>query len=377
MLKRYFPLMMALLTVLLVQGVVVVRGHGEGVSDERFARLSKGVNIARWFLFNQNQSAEYYRNYVSDDQLQELRDAGFTHVRLVIDPWYMWNADDFSALPEETIAPLDEAIERLVAHDLAVVVEMHAQEDFKTHLMTEADFQQGFADMWHALAAHLSTTDPEMVFLEVMNEPSPPHLEDWLPIQEQAVAAMREGAPEHTIIVGGPDWNGINGLVMLKAFDDPNIVYNFHFYEPFWFTHQRATWTNSVAADLHGLRYPSTDGRCGELPDFGNDAANKEADWYCNHDTWDATHIATRIQQAVDWAAENHVRLTCNEFGVYPVASVPVDRYQWYTDVRTVLEANDIGWSVWAYDDSFGFDYERMGKRLDAKLLAALGMTEK
>ena len=46
--------------------------------------------------------------------------------------------------------------------------------------------------------------------------------------------------------------------------------------------------------------------------------------------------------------------LTCNEFGVYRNAANPEDRARWITDVRTALEKNQIGWTMWDYSGGFG-----------------------
>ena len=164
-------------------------------------------------------------------------------------------------------------------------------------------------------------------------------------------------------------------LKILKPLDDPNIVYNFHFYEPFVFTHQGASWIDTTMASLHDVPYPSSNGRCGKLPDFGDATANDWAGWYCTGDTWDAQHIASRIQEAVDWAKQYGVRLTCNEFGVYPPVAPPEDRLQWFRDVHSALEKQGIGWTVWGYDDAFGLGYSAL-QPMDAGVLDALGLVQ-
>ncbi|MEZ4670992.1 MAG: cellulase family glycosylhydrolase [Anaerolineae bacterium] len=364
-----------LVLLLLIWGVVLGVTHAHdasGVSDERFARLAKGVNITRWFWLNDDQSEKHYRNYVSDQQLQDIRVVGFTHVRLAVDPLYLLNEAEPDQINGQRLDFLDAAVARIVAHDLAVIVDIHAwEEDFKNKLMADTDFQQAYITMWQTLAANLSNTDPEMVFLEVMNEPAPDDPTIWPPLQERIAAGMRVGAPLHTIIVGGPVWNNISGLLQLDQLDDPNIVYNFHFYDPFIFTHQGASWVKDFAV-FHDIPYPSTNGRCGTLPDYG-DPKNEWAAWYCNNDTWDAAHIDSAVKEAVDWAAERGVRLTVNEFGVTPLVAPPADRLQWFRDVHTVFEKYGIGWTLWGYDDGLGLDYVDRGS-MDESVLKALGM---
>ena len=298
---RYITLMTLVGFLLSAHGSLMAQS---GVSATRLSRLAKGVNVTRWFWLNDDTSDAHYRDYLSDEQMQAIRDAGFTHVRLPIEPKILLDEYFPDQIDTALMGHLDAAIARFTAHDLAVIVDIHAWEDeFKTRLMIDTEMQNDFAIMWQTLAAHLNTTDPEMVYFEVMNEPSPDNMELWLPLQAKFVEAIRAGAPDHTIIVGGPDWNGINGLLLMKPLADANIVYNFHFYEPFIFTHQGATWTDATVVLFRGLPYPSTGGRCGELPNFKTQAANEWAYGYCNAEPWDAGTIDARVKQAAEWAA--------------------------------------------------------------------------
>ncbi len=345
-----------------------------GVSASRIARLAKGVNVTRWFWLNDDKSDRHYETYISEEQAQAIRDAGFTHVRLPIEPKLFLKEKDSKQLNPKLLKFLDDAIGRFTAHDLAVIVDIHAwEDDFKKPLMSNPAMQKAFAGMWQALAEHLNNTNPEMVYFEVMNEPSPDKPEDWLPLQETLVKAIRSASPEHTIIVGGPQWNGIDGLLIMKPLDDTNIVYNFHFYEPFIFTHQGAVWIDDVMASLRGIPYPSSDGRCGKLRDFKNDNANGWAADYCTKTTWDQQVLTARIKKAADWAAKYHVTMTMNEFGVYPEGAPSEDRLQWFRDVRHAAEQFGIGWTVWGYDDAFGLGYNKY-TGMDVDVLSALGM---
>jgi endoglucanase len=374
--RRYFPTGVAVLLLLLLNTVSVVHSQATGVSDARFARLAKGVNITRWFWLNDDSSDRHYKDYVSDDQLQQLRDAGFTHVRLPVEPTYLLNESDPSHPVASRLATIKAAVERITSHDLAVIIDLHNwQADFNARLMNNPQIQQDFADMWQAVAAYFSDTDPEMVFFEVMNEPHPDDPTLWSPIQAKVVKAIREGAPDHTIIVGGAGWNSIDGLKMLQPLDDANVIYNFHFYEPFVFTHQGASWED-VVNKLYDIPYPSTNGRCGNLPNFHSNTANDWANWYCTQDTWDVQRIDQRIKEAVDWANQYDVRLICDEFGVNPLVAPPDDRLQWFSDVRSTLEKYNIGWTVWGYDDAMGFGFQpnRSSSALSPQLLKTLGL---
>jgi hypothetical protein len=332
-----------------------------GVPDARYERLLRGVNITRWFWNPEgiDRSADHAVTYISDAQLAEIRAAGFLHVRLPIEPTRLVDLNAPGVIDPLLLADLDQAIARMIAQDLAVIVDPHNwDEDWFNRLLNDSAQQQAFVKMWRALAKHLAATDPELVFLEVMNEPMT-DADSWLPLQAEVVAAMRAVAPDHTIIVGGPQWNSIDGLMQVQPFDDPNIIYNFHFYEPWVFTHQGAIWAGDIGR-LRGLPYPSSwwNG-CGYLPSVGGQIDDWVQD-YCYGDVWEDWRVDDRIRLVSEWAQQHGVRLTVNEFGVMPTA--PFDsRLRWFRAAVSTFERYGIGWTLWGYDDMFGLDYYGLG----------------
>ena len=81
------------------------------------------------------------------------------------------------------------------------------------------------------------------------------------------------------------------------------------------------------------------------------------------------------MKQAAVWAKRRNLPLVCNEFGVYRSFAEPRDRAAWIRDVRTALEHNGIGWTMWDYSGSFGVVTKKDGKAVpDASVLSALGL---
>jgi len=268
---------------------------------------------------------------------------------------------------------LEAAIERFHRAGLAVVVDIH-NEDRRAEL--DPQWQEAFVRFWGLLAKRLSRFDPDLTILEIVNEPVFKHREEeWNTLNARLAAAIRRGAPRHTIVTSGTDWGGIDGLKKLKLLPDRNVIYSFHCYDPFTFTHQGATWTH--VRSLHDVPYPSSPEAVKPLlPGLESSPdARKMVEWY-GEERWNKEKLAARFHQGIEWGAKNHVPLYCGEFGVFPARSKPEDRARWFHDFGAVLAENRIGWAVWGWDEGFGLNRKMAGGKpvVDAVVAQALGL---
>ncbi|GAB4376829.1 MAG: glycoside hydrolase family 5 protein [Elainellaceae cyanobacterium] len=325
--------------------------------DTRFDRLTHGINTAHWFA-QAPLTAENFRTRITNNDLQLIHDLGFRHVRLPLDPDVLFDLEHPATL-SQNLEYLDAAIDLILTYNLAVIIDLHPTSDFKQQLYTNPDFAEAVGEFWFTLAEHLSRFSPEYVFLEVMNEPATEDPQTWYAIQAKLLAEMRRGAPEHTLIASanmrvGETWSDIEGLKALAPIADTNIVYNFHFYKPMSFTHQGAEWGEQAWQHLHNVPYPSNEAIVASvLPTIADETARQWLQHY-GEEQWNAEKIAAWIAQAGTWGRSHQVRVTCNEFGVYRKVADPESRSAWIRDVRTSLEANQIGWAMWEYDAGFG-----------------------
>ncbi|RMG76955.1 MAG: hypothetical protein D6711_02750 [Chloroflexi bacterium] len=376
MLKR---IMLLIIWVMIVNGV---QSQSDGVSDERFERLSRGINLTGWFWYGPQDHAGLDARF-TDAELMQLVELGFTYVRIPITLEFVLDPTTEDLLNQSNVDYLLRAIQRLNQIGLAVTVDIHstslADSDAANYsgALEDPAFVDVFVEFWGNFAAYLSDTNPEMVFLEPMNEPvfyDDP--QQWVPIQEQLIAAIRENAPEHTIVVSGARWSSRETLMALEPFDDRNLVYNFHWYEPFVFTHQGATWSSDFLVNLRDIPYPSSPQIIAPLLNsIPEGEARDQVRWY-GEGNWNAERIRAEIDQVAAWAAEHNLRLICNEFGVHRPNAPIADRAQWTEDVRTAFEANNIGWAMWDYDNNFGLVTRDANNRplLNSLLARALGL---
>jgi aryl-phospho-beta-D-glucosidase BglC (GH1 family) len=344
---------------------------------QRIAHLRHGINLSEWFAQVYDQrgyTKEHFQAWTSDADIALIAQLGFDHVRLSVNPQPMFHKGHADELPPDYVSYLDDAVQMILKHGLAVIIDLHPDGDFKAKLAHD-DFVEEFADFWRALARHYASQDPNLVFFEILNEPEMSDRYRWYGVQSKLVTAVREGAPQHTIIAAGGRWDDDEDMIFLEPSRDSNIIYNFHFYFPHVFTHQSATWGVNYWHFERGLAYPSDEANAAKVAENIPDAANRLQVIRYGLDHWGPARINAEIDFVAAWAKERGLTITCNEFGVYRKAANPDDRARWITDVRTALEKNGIGWTMWDYSGGFGVVVKKDGKaNVDPLTVKALGL---
>ena len=356
---------------LLLPGVCSAQG-GKGVAFARAGRLRRGVNLSLWYAQTGDYSAGRLDGFTGVADFKLIRKLGFDHVRLPIDPEWVFAGGELKAEP---MARLDRTVKELNDAGLAVILDVHPEEKYKAGLGRGDEGVARFGALWVALAGHFAGTDPERVFFEVMNEPT---LEDgyrWQGIQARVVAVIRGAAPRHTVLATAAQWSSVADTLRLEPVRDENVIYTFHEYNPMWFTHQGATWGMPEWVGLRGVPYPSTEENVqGVVKGAENERVKRAMERY-GKERWGAERIAQEIGTVADWAAKRGVPLYCGEFGAFKVYSEPGMRDAWIRDVRTALEARHIGWAMWDYQTEFGVVMKTGGETtVDPGVAKALGV---
>ncbi|AIE84229.1 glycoside hydrolase family protein [Fimbriimonas ginsengisoli Gsoil 348] len=330
------------------------------------------MNVCRWFRFPEKSDDAHWAGYIGDDEMVMMRRMGLRHVRLCIAPQLVMTPVT-GAPKEHEWGYIEKAIQRFLDHGLAVVVDMHNE-----NRRDEADpaWESQFQNFWGIAAKRLSHFDPNRVFLEIVNEPVFDHKEsEWKVLLPRLAKTIRASAPRHTIIASGANWGGIYGLQQLEPLADRNVVYSFHTYDPFPFTHQAATWAGEAVKPLRGVPYPSSPEAVAPLLPGLPEESRKMLENY-GRERWNREKMTENFRQAIDWGRKNKAPLYCGEFGVFPVAAKPEHRANWFRDFGSVLKQNRVGWASWGWDEGFGFDRHRVGGKIvvDPVVAKALGM---
>lgn len=342
------------------------------VPPARLERLSRAVNVSRWFALYSAKKPPRFADYLSDDDIAMIRASGFRAIRLFIDARYLYDPQHPERPDSTALSYLDTALGRLFAHDLGVVIVPNA---LPRRLEHDSAYREGFIRFWGALADHLRLREPDRLFLELVNEPEfQGRHREWLDLQRRLVAEIRRHAPVHTIIASGANWSSIDGLLEVVPLADPNVIYTFHFYEPGAFTHQGASWVGQ--GSWRDIPFPADSARCDVAVRAQTDGrARRAVERYCRQH-WDGAALMARLERVSLWRRRYRVPVFAGEFGAICLAPRE-DRLDWIRTVRTDLEQRDIGWSLWDFDTCFGLDARRGADgrlTVDRGVLGALGL---
>lgn len=397
-----------------------------GVAQAAPLPLKRGVNIHEWLNWSPlapdgSYSWPPYRSveewlsggrpasdWPAGDPLTAIRALGFDYVRLTVDPGPLLASE--GERRAEALAVLAAAVEHLLAADLKVVFNLHGVSQVPQYGMDVVNGPAGSAAvagyiaMVADVARMLAPLGADRVAIEPYNEPA--HYpcdasgsEDWQQIMAASVAAIRAVSPALTIVATGGCGGSVTGLTDIRPeFDDPNLLYSFHMYEPHSFTHQRSDIEGDFAS---GLPWPASSGSAeltvemlkahmmaaglSEAEQARNLAAVGGAidEYFAKN--WGEAEVTARIGEAVAWAKANNIppeRLFMGEFGAILMSAdgrmgaFNADRLRYLTAVRQAAESHGIAWAIWEYANPYGMSVIASSgpAEPDREMLGALGL---
>lgn len=316
-------------------------------------KFMRGANLGNWLDAPPGQ--DWGAHYTANDFVY-IRSEGFDHVRLPI-AWHYYTglAPDYT-LSNSIFANADFLVTNALNNDLAVLIDIHNYDAFATDPYGNTN---KFYAIWRQLAAHYSNSPPQVAF-ELDNEPNGAATTPILnPIYAEAIRQIRLSNPGRTIFVGPSQWNSITELSNLQLPDaDSNLVVTVHCYDPFYFTHQGASWGGPDVATL-GVRFPGPPPTpLAPAAGIGSWATN----WIADYNTIPtegnpSSPIAFRskLQIARQWSDYYGRPVHVGEFGAYSTYSDVISRARFYTEFRKTLDTLGLGWAMW--DWKAGFHY--------------------
>jgi endoglucanase len=343
MLKTKKPFLNIVLPLLIVLSCITAQAatQQEKISDpfEQNRLLARGANLGNAL----EARKEGQMGVVLEERYFELiKNAGFNSVRIPV----RWSAH---ALPEPpyTIEPaffdrVDWAVKNALDRDLRVVLNMHHYREFEEN---PEEHSKRFLELWQQIAEHYKNC-PDSLLLEFLNEPCRKlDAEKWNQLAKQTLNLVRQSNPKRTVVIGPGNWNNLSHLDRLQLpEDDRNIIVTCHYYSPFNFTHQGASWVDADSDQWLGTTWTGTE--------------KQKQDLIKDFDTIDA------------WAKKNNRPIYIGEFGAYSKADMP-SRALWTDFVARQAEERNFSWAYWEFCAGFGI-YDRKKNDWNHPLLNAL-----
>jgi endoglucanase len=330
----------------------------------RLDKSSRAFIAAKSFLHGANlgnyleapPGQDWGMKYSGDDFVR-IKEEGFDHVRIPVG-WHNYaGAGPEFALKSEIFAKVDFLVTNALARGLNAIVNIHHFDAFTSEPVQQ---KQKFYGLWKQIAAHYADA-PVGVAFELINEPKDKATTAVLnPIYAETIRLIRKSNPTRTIFLGPGKWNSIDELPLLQLpDDDDNLIVTVHCYDPFYFTHQGASWAGPDVK-TKGIVFPGPP-KTPLVPDPALNLKSGVLDWIHAYNTnptetnpSSARAFRPKLQRAKDWSDYYGRPIHLGEFGAY-IAADPDSRANFYRQFRRALDQLQLGWAIW--DWKAGFKY--------------------
>ncbi len=272
-----------------------------------------------------------------------IKQAGFETIRLPV-RWY--NKSDENkphTVDPAWMARVAQAVDQALKADLNVILNSHHFEPLYADPEGNRDW---LAAIWTQVSTRFADYPNDSLWFEIENEPHDKITNaNLMETLNPALQEIRKTNPNRPVIIGGEDWSSIDSLATLELPDDPNIHPTFHYYAPFKFTHQGASWIPEGMAPV-GRRY-------------GTRA--------------DAQLLKDDVAKLNAYMERTGLTPIMGEVGAYDKHVSLEQRILYHTSVRKAFAPTGIGMCAWAYTNTFPF-FDNESSQWIPGLLGAMGL---
>lgn len=280
------------------------------VNEDDFRTLKKwGATVARYQMY---PVGDQWKGKTSDPE-------GF-------DAWLDWKLD----VLKREVLPLARE------YSIPLVIDLHVPPGGRggsgMKMLDDPNWAKFFVDCWRKISFQLFEEKGVYAY-DLINEPtqfSKPKVCDYLEIQKRAAIAIRCNDPKTPIIIScnaDGAWCAPSAFKSMQPIDLVNILYQFHMYEPFEYTHQKVL--------------PQFKDSVVEYPD-----ATKG---------WNAEGLHKIVAPVRAFERRYGARIFVGEFSAVAYAK---GCEQWITDVAAVLNENGWSWCYHAFREWPGWSVE-------------------
>lgn len=313
---------------------------------------------------------------IDPQDIKAARNYGIQFIRLAPDKFLsrkrdflIGTADHYQGLVPEDLAALRKVLDQFAQEGIPVVLTMlslpgcrwrqHNNNTSDLRLWTDDNFQEQPARFWYDLANALKN-HPAIVGYNILNEPHPERIYDPQGLNKNdtqsieantllhkvyasIIKAIRRADSVTPIIVDSSNFADAEKFNLLQPWDDPHILYDFHFYEPYSYTNyknNKGRW-----------KYP------GPVPDF----IDKR-----KHQLWNKGRLIKYMEPVIAFQQKHAIpssHILVGEFGGHRF-SKGLETY--FHDLMSIFKRQGWHFAVYAFrEDTWdGMDYELGNKKL-------------
>ena len=317
-----------------------------GTRQEAFNRaigLDNGISVSAleqtWNPNALNQPV------LSDSDYRLLKQLGFKSIRLPVA--FRFFEDQNIAI--DTIAKqIDKVWQQCRRYGFKLVIDYHYGKLEDENYLTETP---RIILVWSYLAKKYQHRYEKELFFDIYNEPPHMNPQVWKDAAYNITNAIRTIDKERTLLIGASNFNSIYELSRFVRLSDENIIYSFHFYEPFFFTHQGAAWVGNQVATT-GVPFPYTEEK---FPTLNPAAKNTwgETNYYQYRKDGNVQSVKDKLMIVKQWANKYMVPIICTEYGVYNKYADINSRCSYLKAIRQTLKQFHIPGMLWDYNTNF------------------------
>lgn len=332
----------------------------QDLASSRLKTIGSGINVS-WLEQTWNSGGLYHKKLNQED-FNLLASAGIRTIRLPVafERFYLSGNDEEK---NAIISNIDNVLKLCQRFAFKLILVNHSGRLQNQSLNED---EERLKMLWAMLEKKYRHVSSSLLYFELFNEPT---LEDakWLPIAASVTKLIHQSSPKRTLIIGASNYNSIYELSRISPLLDKNIIYTFHFYEPFIFTHQGATWIGKQVTTT-GIPFPYAADKMPKLnTEAKGTAGEKNYLNYANEGKKGAVHDKLMIIK--NWSKKNGVPILCSEYGVYRKHASFISVCNYLSIVKNELQSLAIPGIIWDYDDNFSI---LAGEPKNKKLLPCL-----
>jgi endoglucanase len=313
------------------------------IAFKRAKSLDNGINVS--WLGQPRDKDILTQNHLKLTDFKLLKKLGFKSIRLPVAFEYF---EDQHIPIEQLFSHIDNIVKQCSLYGFKLIIDYQYGDFNENNYLVETP---RIIDLWLKLTKRYKRVSGDKLFFELYNEP--PHMDPqiWKDAAYNIVTAVRKIDKQRTLIIGSSNYNSIYELSRFVRLADENIIYTFHFYEPFLFTHQGAEWVGDQESTI-GVPFPYN---AEKFPIINPKAKNTdgEKNFAEYHIDGNEQSVRDKLQIVKNWSDKYDVPIICGEYGVYNKYADLDSRCRYIKTVRATLKILKIPGILWDYNTNF------------------------